>query len=390
MLPYRGAELLFLSCVFLCLCVFYAVTFLDIVVKQFWPSMLNPGVAARIAHLQQLFPNLGADPSDGERKRRVHTIPHPTDPAAVIKYDAVVAQAPYISSRSVDEDLVTILLNNDCFATVSCYCSNTVRGFAMLSVLMTCSSMVLSFMWMRNYLVDPSARGSLSQLSLFGYVCAFITGVVMQTPENANPTRATNRNANILCWFSVPLSAAQWINSMHMFGLGMALILPLGAHIYIAMTTPTMPYLYWFQTMFFSGLQVMFIVAYAITQVGLTGGLTSRGLNVLQSAKLSILVETLMVFTMFLGYLHWEGWAPSTCIVGGNSFFTWMLWLALVTPFAWVSRITPNAPSSKDLETTPPSLLLLFQGAAVATYGVCPTLEYAENDHAELPHILLP
>lgn len=396
-LPSKGTELLVVGCIFMFLCVCFAVSFLDVAAKQLFPSFLDPVVAARLAEIQRMFPNLGAAAKKKNKKNnnnkseegsqcgddesisaegvdvKPHTIPHPVTGAPIF-YDGVVAPEPYISTKSVDEDLVVIMANNSAFSTVSDYCSCTVRGYAMLSVMLIACGMCLSFLYIHHITVEERAGNWLGQLSLLGYMMCFLTGIVMCGPSSD----AVARNANQLLWFSVGFDH-DWVMSLHGIGIVCFVLLPLGAQILNAWSwgKDTMPNYDFVMTM--SGIifasAAMFGISPKLHECNICTELTGK--------KLSITFEIVAVFSAMVSFISYEYYAPAVC-AGHEATWQKIVYATLFAPLLLMARHQMN---SIDKYISPPSLLLTYQGAPVATAGPCSVIRYNNVLAHELPHI---
>ena len=380
-LPFKGAEILFISAIFLFLAVTFAVTFFDVTIKQLYPSFLDPTVAARLAEVQRLFPNLGASDvvkggdggADALTVKR-HTIAHP-ETGAPIEYDAVTAAQPYIATKSVDDDLLYVLANNQCFSTISGYCSCTVRGYVMLSSILTAAGMCMGYMWTHNALVDPKAGNWIDQFALLGYLMGFLTALVMCGPDS----NAVYRNADMLLFTNYPLSGpASWVGKLHGLGIGAFVLLPFLAHLINALLWGSSMPNYHTVITGSAGILVMALC------FGASGWLKGKipGFTDLVSEKLSILFETLTLFAAFLSFIQYEVYASAVC-AGHADLFNGLVLLGMFAPIALMARRQCNAPTTFAFM---PSLLLMNQGQPVATFGPCPTLDYDQTGTA-VPHI---
>eukprot|EP00672_Neobodo_designis_P024333 CAMPEP_0174828114 /NCGR_PEP_ID=MMETSP1114-20130205/1146_1 /TAXON_ID=312471 /ORGANISM="Neobodo designis, Strain CCAP 1951/1" /LENGTH=380 /DNA_ID=CAMNT_0016061823 /DNA_START=147 /DNA_END=1289 /DNA_ORIENTATION=- len=356
-LPFGGGEILLLACFFLFIVVTFCVTFLDVAAKQWWPSkLLDPAVAARVEEIQNKFPALKEGPASPEDPKTASDIP---------TYTHVVSQEAYIAGRTVDEDLVFILANNNAFSTVSSYCACTVRGYAMLSVTLLCAGITLGFLWINNVSVYAPAGDLAGKLALLGYVLVFLTGIVMTNPNS----QAVNRDANICLWTNVPLKL--WGHSnptlkLHDVGIVGFVAIPLFSHIYtIIVSGKTMPNYEGAVT----GAAAQLIGAVLF---GASSLLNGRGLTSLQSKKCSIMAEVVCVFASFLAYLQWEFYATAACNNAVAHFNTLMLSAAAV-PFGFIAKHYWCAPTSFPAE---PSVLLMNGDEPAAASGPAPTLVF--------------
>ena len=405
-LPYGGAEILGLAAVFMLLVVNFAVAFLSVTAKQLWPSMLDPVVANRLIATQKMFPGLGAN-SDGSSTTtteqeetenseessspsipvKKHTLKHPVT-GAPIEYNRVVAAEAYIAGKSVDEDLFTMLLNNKAYGTVSSYCSSTVRGYTMLSTMLMCAGMILSFLCIHNILVDPTQGGTLGTISLIGYCMCFLTAMVM-----CGPSHAVFRNANIWLTTNIPQTGSpDKMERLHGIGIVSFCLLPMVSHLlYALFNKDKMPN--YTETM--SGVIIEIIAAASFGISGALNKLLPGKVSGTMSNKIGIACEVFAVFSSFLGFVNYEYYATAACAGHLDTWHT-ILIVAMFAPWALVARHFCWAPTSF---TTPPSLLFMNDNTPVATYGPCPALSFngstfnadgvssSSSTTQELPHI---
>ena len=349
-LPFGGAEILIIACLFLFLMVMICVTFIDVAFKQMWPSqLLDPAVVQRVAKIQQDFPELGEQKGkDG------------------INYSRVVSQEPYISGRSVDEDLIYILANNNAFGTVSSYCSSTVRGYNALSALLLTAGMVISFLWVHNCMINPRVGSWARVLSEVGYILVFLTGFVMTGPNG----HSVYRNANIALWSNIPTSSS--LLKLHDIGIVGFCLVPMLTHSYELITEgSSMPN--------YHG-QLYGVVAQLVGAVCFVGPplLQKAGkIDGVMSNKLAILGEIVAVFSSFITYVQIEFYATAVCS-GYYETFNAAIYASMFGPLTiFVARHYKNAPTSF---VTSPSVMLMTSGIPVAMSGPMPILAFDQAD----------
>ena len=383
-LPMKGLETLLLSSFFLLFIVCFNVSFIDVCVKQLFTSFIDPVVVARLAEIQRMFPNLGMArraEEDAEARAALagaeaeaeqagvvpvkeHTLT--AEDGTIIRYDRVCAAEAYIAGKSVDDDMLFILANNECFGTVSSYCSSTVRGYAMLSAMLVSSSMCMGFMWSHNVIIDRSAGDWVGYIGLLGYVMAGLTGVVMCGPSD----NSVHRNANLALFTNIPLEDPyRKMLSLHGIGIGGFVLLPLISHWLTALTLGKDKMPNYAVTMAACSFQFS-----AAIMFGLSTYLPKHcpSFSKLLGRKLSIFTEIILVFGSYIAFVQYEFYAAAACANRVAEFHTILL-VCMFAPFAMCARHTCWAPTSY---ATPPSLMLMYQGAPVATYGPCPVAAY--------------
>jgi len=364
-LPFGGAEVLVLTLVLLALIVAFCVVFIDVGVKQMWPSkFLDPAVQARVAQIQAAFPKLGGGTQAAPQADAVSVV----KPATTIDYDQVVATDPYIAGLSVDEDLIHILANNKVFSTVSSYCSSTVRGYAMLSTTLMCAGMCLSYLWTHNALVDPTTGDTASKFALLGYMLVFLTGIVM-CGSNGN---AVYRNANIALFGNLSTSPETPLLRLHEVGIVSFILLPLLAHGYRAYTLGhSMPN--YAGTITGISLQLSGAIAF-----GLANWLGGKcGISKVFAQKCSILAEIFCVFMSFAAFMQYEFYATAVC-ANYLTQFTSLLGAAMALPIARLcAKHYKGAPTSF---VTPASVMLMKNGQPVAIAGPASALSFDQQN----------
>ncbi len=376
-LPFEGAEILIVSAVFLFFIVNFAVSFFSVVVKQIWPSSLDPVVANRLIEIQRLFPNIvnSANPSsDDEHDSESSSSSSPVVPVKThtlmsesgepIQYDAVASAEAYISTKSVDEDLLFVLANNGAYGTVSEYCTCTTRGYAMLSTMLMTSGMCLSFLWVHNVIVDPTLNNDINKLALIGYCLIFLTGMVMTGPSQMSVVR----NANIWLTTNIPLNGTpRKMLTLHDIGVVGFCLVPLISHLLTALfNKDKMPNYH--ETMAGIGMQLFGAILFGACSLG--GKIA--GFTKLDGLKYGIAAECFVVLASYLAFIRFEYYATAAC-ANQLTYYNGLLIGALFAPFAFIARHFCWAPTSF---TSAPSLLLMYQGQPVAQYGPAPAIAF--------------
>lgn len=339
-----------------------------------------------------MFPGLGSQienevNDDGilnkPNKSKKHIFKHPVS-GQEIEYDSVCAAESYISSKSIDDDLLLSLANNSCYGTVSEYCAVTTRGYSMLSTMLMTAGMCLSFMAIRNQLVDPTQRGPLGTISIAGYCLCFLTGITMTSVG-----KPVFRNANIWLTTNIPESGSpSKVIKLHTFGIVSFCLIPMLCHlVYAIFNKETMPN--YSETMAGIAAQLGSAIVFGVIGVlpKYIAGFSNKDAN-----RYGIATELLVVFSSFLAFVNFEYYSTASC-AGHLDFWHGLLIVCMCAPFLLVTRHFCWAPTSF---TTPPALMLMNGDVPVATFGPCPAIAFngstfnpdgAAHTYKELPRI---
>jgi hypothetical protein len=377
-LPFKGTEILVLATLLICFAFCFGVTFIDLIIKQLWPAkFLDATVAARVAAIQKKFPNLGQEEGDSAEGDSTSIADDDLYTALTVKkhfaegangeqvdYDAVCSTEPYIAGRSVDEDLTIMLANGKAFSTVSSYCTCTVRGYNMLSVMLVSAGVNMSYLWVHNAPVDARTDNWMGYLALVGYLFVFLTGMVM-----CGPTRnAVNRRANIFMWSSIPLEGApEKMLRLHGIGIGAFGLVPLLMHVLQALAwgKDKMPNYAVTMSMFWLAL-AFGILFFLFSNAKYAKCFFKVG--AVTAAKLAVAFEFAVLFCCFVEFIQFETYATAAC-AGATAYWTKLLLAAMFAPFAaFIAKHQLWAPTAYELE---PSLMLMKRGRPVALSGPC-------------------
>jgi len=387
-LPFHGNEILVIEIIYLALACVYAVTFIDVALKQTWPSkFLDSVVFQRVAKLKEDFPGITNKQQSRPMSVTSAEEASETDPLGLddesqwdpvikatkqdgtlttIPYNKIVSQEPYVASCCVDEDITFMLANEGAFGTISDYCSCTVRGYALLSTILPMACVSLGFLWIHNAVVFPIGDNYARYFTVVGYFLGFLTANIMITPSR----NMTVRNRNILLWDSIALP--NWLENLHDYGIvGWALV-PMLANLYQVIAQPVpghqLPNRQWI---------IVGIVAQVIGLVAFEGPSLLHKFKVLtenQSKQLGYFGEVLVLFASFLTFVQIETYSAAACA----NYVSTMGYLILGTPFAVFAALcvkhyagAPVAPYANG-----PSVLLMNGDAPVATSGTVPVLNY--------------
>jgi hypothetical protein len=380
-LPFKGTEILVLASFLLAFCFCFAVTFMDVIFKQMWPAkFLDPNVAARVAAIQAKFPNLGQEgvsaegasvPADEAAHTALTVKKHfaEGENGEQIDYDAVCSMEPYIAGRSVDEDLTIMMANGQAFETVSTYCTCTVRGYNMLSVMLISAGISMSYLWVHNAVVDPRTNNWMGYLCLIGYMFVFLTGMVMDGPNG----KAVHRKANIFMWTSIPLEGAPHkMLSLHGIGIGVFAAVPLFMHVFQALAwgKDKMPNYAVTMYMFSAALaSAVLFMCFSNTKIA---KLVFK-VDAQTAHKAAIGFEFLTIFACFIEFIWFETYATAAC-AGASAYWSKALLAAMLAPLpAVLAKHQLWAPTAYVLE---PSMMLMNRGRPVALTGPCPSAAF--------------
>jgi hypothetical protein len=374
-LPYGGTEILYASALFLGLTLLWGVTYADIVFKQWFPTQfVDPSVQAVMAQVKAALPNLNLS---AEEKKKLYSPESKTSShyamasdGTPVKYDAVASQESYIASKTIDLDMMYQVLNNNTFSTMSEYSADTVRGYNMLSCMLSSAAFGLTFLALHNFYVDPRAiaPGFLNiqwgVLAVFFYPGILCTAFVM-----TGPSSIVNRNSNICLMSNLPSKLAgnkNPLRGLHVLGVvlfAFPAIQHLGALLsWGPATTPN-----------YATDMTLLLLALAGAAVFGVGNIWHKfSNNAVMGNNVSITGEWFMMICCFLSCAHWEAYPTMYCS-GNVTSFQIMLYGAFLAPFALVARNQIWAPTAY---ATTPSLLLMYQGQPTATWGPCPVEAY--------------
>jgi len=382
-LPFQGTEVLVFASLFLALIVVWSVVYADVVFKQWAPAtFLDPFVWTRVQQIQAAFPNLALPPADkarlyGDGGASDATADAPVPPShyatledgTTVKYDEVRATEAYISTKTVDLDLLVVLANNSAFSTMSGYSAATSRGYAMLATMLSAAAFTTTLLCLHNFVVDPRAAAPgwmnvrWGAVALCFYPFILCTAIVMTSVGDT-----VYRQSNIMLWTSFPYKlngAENPIRRLHVFGVVMFGLAPMLCHLSQALTwgKESMPN-------YATASALMLATVAGLATFGISNLFGTCWLphtTKLQGKKVSILGEWVMMMSAFLAFTHWETFPTMYC-TGQSATFEKLLLGAFFAPFVYVARGQLWAPNDY---TTQPSLMLTYKGVPQAVAGPC-------------------
>mmetsp|Transcript_10845 Transcript_10845/g.16356 ORF Transcript_10845/g.16356 Transcript_10845/m.16356 type:complete len:399 (-) Transcript_10845:32-1228(-) len=382
-LAFDGGLILYLALAYFALITAYCVAFVKVAVKQKWPDkFLAQVVRKRVQKLQEKFPGLrpkkkgdGSEWNANIPQTVGGTVQHGKD---TIHYDGVVSQAPYIASTTVDDDLTFILANNGAFGSVSSYCSCTVRGYALLSTLLTISGCFMGFLWVHNTAVSPiSSEDRIARYShIVGYFLVFLTGLIMCAPTD----QAVYRTRNIALWFTFEITN-QDIVDLHPIGIFGFIAIPMCGNIYLLATLPhdELPP-EWPAMVVGIVAQVVGIIAFVVPgilpKLHIITGVTGN--------QLCFFGEIFCLIVTMLSFIHNETYTTAVCadMVSWYYMATAAVCLGTLALFVFLPPLKSNEAAKYD----ECSVVLMHKQVPVALSGPTPVQNF-DSDDRRLPRI---